>query len=304
MFSDRLFIKGKLNESIYLNNSNKEYYNFNKCIEFIEGLEVKSKEAVSTIYYYKERIIILTKATELSFLIKGNSRNIDLDKLISPSIQLISESDKSQQIKNIIIECIRNKKNIVVLGDAKTRKEEMISAFSDYFSIRDRILNIYEDITIDLKYGSVSRLSTDIDSILKKDNIQLNSYISDIKSEKFDRIIYAKKNFRNEEKFLEELLNINDGQLIIYMDYRNDYLNEKLTSLNELSDEAVVSIDEAVISKADLVIYLKFIYAIKSDIIEYVYERIDKKLQCIIQEKIDYNKLNKIIKTIYDNGSR
>lgn len=298
VFSNRLFINGSFDEPIFLDNCSKEYYNFDDCIEFIKRLEVKIKEVTYTIYYYNKRnILLINGANELSFQIIGDSKSINLDRLIYPTIRSISKIDESKKIKDIVIKYIKNKKNIVVLGAYDTRKEEMISAFSNYFNISDRILNIVEDININIGYGQVDRLSTDIDSIIKKNNSQFQSYISDIKLKRFDRIIYAFKNFRNEKKILEELLKINDNQLIIYMDYSNDYLNEEL--------DMIIEVDiKSVLSKADLIIYLNEVPAIKSDIVKYVYERINGKLYCSIKEEIDYKKLNKILEDRLDKESR
>ncbi|HDK7176509.1 TPA: caspase family protein [Clostridium botulinum] len=294
VFSNRLFIKSNFHESITLYNYSKEYYNFDDCIEFIKSLEVKNKEAIYTIYYYRKRnIILINGATELSFQIIGDSKNIRLDRLIYPSIQSICKIDESKKIKDIIIKYIKNNKNIVVLGSFDTRKEEMISAFSDYFNPNDKILNIYEDININIRDGQVNSLSTDIDSIIKKNNNEFKYYINNIRSKHFGRIIYARKNFRAEKEILEELLKINDSQLIIYIDYINGFLNEGL-------DKISTSNIKFVVSKADLVIYLKKIPAIKSDIIEYVYERINGKLYCSVKEEVDYEKLDKILEKRLD----
>ncbi|MDU5020498.1 MAG: hypothetical protein E6269_08115, partial [Clostridiales bacterium] len=177
-----------------------------------------------------------------------------------------------------------------LLGAYDTLKEDMVSAFSNYFRINDKILNIVEDIDIDIKYGQVDKLSSDVDSILQKDDREYYDYIKKVKEKKFDRILYPYKSFRhvrNERKILEDLLDIKDSQLIIYMDHKSDYFGENLNKNN-------ISHYGDFIYKVDLVIYISKICAIENSIVKCIYEKVNNEIKRSIVVDIDYIKLGRI----------
>ncbi|CEN87630.1 caspase family protein [Paraclostridium sordellii] len=287
VFRDRIFI----NRNFNIKNFDKEYYNFDDCIKFIEGLEAKSEELLYKVYYYnKKNIIVINASNEVSFQIIGNSKQANLYDLIHNPIKLISKDDKGKHITDTIIKYIKDKKNILLLGAYDTLKEDMVSAFSNYFRINDKILNIVEDIDIDIKYGQVDKLSSDVDSILQKDDREYYDYIKKVKEKKFDRILYPYKSFRHvrhERKILEDLLDIKDSQLIIYMDHKSDYFGENL-------NKNTISHYGDFIYKADLVIYISKICAIENSIVKCIYEKVNNEIKRSIVVDIDYIKLGRI----------
>ncbi|MTK06650.1 MAG: caspase family protein [Hungatella sp.] len=268
---DSIFIEAKFGNGYRYDNNN--FYNFNQCVEFIRNLQTKS----SNVYIYKNKTIILMpyKNTNPFFQIINCQNNESLIRLVENPIRKIAKNDKTSEIMKLLIDNIENKKNILLVGDPHTNKEEFVSAFSEYFSEKDRILLINEDKKIDIRKGQISNSSTTFDDLMSKNVDELLNRMELVNKENITRVLYQNKAFRIDDEVFKALNKIEHCQFIATYD------RDINTFLNQLKMQP----KEHISSNYDLIVILCNCKEIGS-FVHSIYVKENNYFDCLI--KVDY----------------
>lgn len=267
-----IFIEAKFGDGYSFDNDS--YYDFKQCVEFIKKFDQKSEG----VYCYKDKTIYMPE--EAYFQIINCEKNESLSALIYNPISKIALEDNSIDIKKLIVNYIERGKNILVVGEPFTNKEELVSAFSEYFSESDKILSINEDKIIDIRKGQISKNSTNFDELECMSQNELNNYVNLLCKENINIIIYQNKAFRENEEIYQTISQIGNCQFIMTHDC---YVEHFISKLNMSKNE--------MLSKFDLIIVLRETKAV-GGIVDSVYEKSGSEFVCSIDVEIDYDKLS------------
>ncbi|WP_238861111.1 caspase family protein [Clostridium sp. YIM B02569] len=284
---DIIFIESKFSGGYRFENN--DYYEFNKCLEFIKTLHCESEG----IYNYKNKTILVFSQSYFQIILCDKEATLTelvcnpIKKIVKNNTSIYIENminSRAICIKNLIIEYIKNKKNVLIVGSPKTNKEELVSAFTEYFSVRDKILILNDDKKILTHKGQLCESSTDFECLANKDTNQLEEYNMLVNSKNINRLIYQKKAFRRNENIFKMINNIQCEQFIATYDYNKDIFIDIINN----------SCNDTTILNAELIVILNNVYKIGS-FVNYIYEKNRDKFECTAKIEIDYKKLDLLI---------
>lgn len=278
VFEDKLIIENRLGEGCCIENIG--YYNFSECENFFKRYKISDDKGIEIISYYKGKTVLLYKECirpKKYFQICETIRDKDVNELIGFWNNKIVKDNIGEEIEDLIVSSVRDNKNILLVGDIHTDKEEYVSAMSRYFKEEDYILNFSDDVVVKTYRGNSNLIM--IEKLIEhRENL-----VSNINTNNISRLILSIKAHRSSEKKLfKDILKIRANQYILLYDMGSDFFKFDLE--NGCLDKTV----ELDLLSIDVIILFNKCYGVGT-YIDSIFERSGKKFVKSIEIKINHD---------------